>query len=161
MNTQENTNQYNGSHMRASRGNRALLWRVIAFTLVICLAGGFMAAASKDTALAEEPAFTAADIYELYVNSTVGITISAETTSRYGYGYTYQASGSGFIITADGYILTNYHVVKDTEQITVTLYNRMEYPAELVGYENEIPGTCSQPGSRDAELEAYFVGAVK
>ena len=76
-----------------------------------------------------------ADLYEQNVNSTVGITISARTTSRYGYGYTYEASGSGFIISEDGYILTNYHVISGYDKVTVATYNGDTYEASVVGYD--------------------------
>jgi serine protease Do len=41
--------------------------------------------------------------------------------------------GSGFIISDDGYIVTNHHVVDDAEQVTVRLSDRREYDAEIVG----------------------------
>jgi len=41
--------------------------------------------------------------------------------------------GSGFIISSDGYILTNAHVAADASDITVRLTDRREYPAKLVG----------------------------
>ena len=46
---------------------------------------------------------------------------------------TYNAFGSGVIISDDGYIVTNNHVVQDAENIRVTLNNRKEYAATLVG----------------------------
>jgi serine protease Do len=43
------------------------------------------------------------------------------------------AGGTGFIVREDGYILTNNHVVEDAEQIRVTLPDRRQYPATIVG----------------------------
>ena len=41
--------------------------------------------------------------------------------------------GSGFIISRDGYVITNHHVVKDSEEIIVRLNDRREFVAELTG----------------------------
>ncbi len=41
--------------------------------------------------------------------------------------------GSGFIISKDGYVITNHHVVKDADEIIVRLNDRSEFVAELVG----------------------------
>ena len=43
------------------------------------------------------------------------------------------STGSGFIISADGYLLTNNHVVKDADEITVSLGDRREYQAKVIG----------------------------
>ena len=78
---------------------------------------------------------TAAEVYAANVNSTVGITTTT-TTNFWGHTSTSAASGSGFIITSDGYILTNYHVVEGSDQITVALYDGQEYEAALIGYDD-------------------------
>ena len=41
--------------------------------------------------------------------------------------------GSGFIVSADGYIMTNAHVVADADEVTVKTTDRREYPAKVVG----------------------------
>ena len=77
---------------------------------------------------------TPAEVYAANVNSTVGITTSV-TTNFWGYQSTSAASGSGFIISDDGYILTNFHVIEDSNSITVSLYNGESYNATLIGYD--------------------------
>jgi len=44
-----------------------------------------------------------------------------------------EATGSGFIVSNDGYILTNNHVVADADRVTVTLYDKRQYEAKVVG----------------------------
>lgn len=75
---------------------------------------------------------TAPEVYEKNVNSTVGITTSV-TTNYFGYQTSSAASGSGFIISDDGYILTNHHVIEGANEITVTAFDGTQYKAELIG----------------------------
>ena len=77
---------------------------------------------------------TPAEVYAANVNSTVGITTSV-TTNFWGYQSTSAASGSGFIISDDGYILTNFHVIEDSSSISVSMYNGESFDADLVGYD--------------------------
>jgi serine protease Do len=44
-----------------------------------------------------------------------------------------EGSGSGFIVSKDGYILTNHHVVDGSDQVTVRLLDRREFKAKIVG----------------------------
>jgi serine protease Do len=44
-----------------------------------------------------------------------------------------RGEGSGFIVSPDGYILTNAHVVADAEEVTVRLIDRREYQAKVIG----------------------------
>ena len=77
---------------------------------------------------------TQAEVYAANVNSTVGITTET-TTNFWGYQTTSATSGSGFILTADGYILTNYHVIEDTDSIRVSMYDGASHKAVLVGFD--------------------------
>ena len=77
---------------------------------------------------------TDAEVYAANVNSVVSINVTG--TSGYNiFGQPVQSasSGSGFILTTDGYIVTNYHVVADAQAIQVTLYSGAEYEAQYVG----------------------------
>ena len=77
---------------------------------------------------------TLAELYAKNVNSTVGIT-TAITTNYWGFQTTQPASGSGFIFSDDGYILTNYHVISGASSVTVTMYDGSTYDAVIVGYD--------------------------
>ena len=79
-------------------------------------------------------AMTDAEVYAANVNSVVSIRTSATS----GYNFFGQAvetasAGSGFVLTSDGYIVTNYHVVEGADTVTVTMYNGDEYNALYVG----------------------------
>ncbi len=77
---------------------------------------------------------TLEEIYASYADSCVCITVQAIVQQG---RYQYQASGagSGFIITEDGYIVTNYHVIEGATAIKVTLNNGDSFDATLVGGE--------------------------
>ena len=75
---------------------------------------------------------TPAQVYANNVRSVVAITCSV-TTSYYGQTTTGTSSGSGFIISADGYVVTNYHVVEGANSVTVTTNDGTNYTAAIVG----------------------------
>ena len=115
--------------------NPAAIKKLLSIVLLCSLIFGVTVIGTSNTAYAAFEELSPADLYEENVNSTVGITISAKTTSRYGYGYTYEASGSGFIISDDGYVLTNYHVISGYDKVTVATYDQETYDATVIGYD--------------------------
>ena len=83
---------------------------------------------------------TPEQLYAANVGSCVGITVSTTTTNIFGYTSTSAASGSGFVLTENGYIVTNYHVIENAVNssevsITVSFKNGESYTAALVGGE--------------------------
>ena len=75
-----------------------------------------------------------AEVYAANVNSVVSINVTGSSgTNIFGQPVQTASAGSGFILTTDGYIITNYHVVKGAQTIKVTLYSGQEYEAQYVG----------------------------
>ncbi|MGE4353343.1 MAG: S1C family serine protease [Oscillospiraceae bacterium] len=83
---------------------------------------------------------SATEIYNLATSQAVGIRTEISGYNIFGQETTNAVSGSGFIISEDGYILTNYHVIQDAYeggyQVNVILYNGGSYPATIVGFED-------------------------
>ena len=77
------------------------------------------------------------EVYAATVNSTVSINCSATGTNIFGQTTQSASSGSGFIITKDGYVVTNHHVVSKASSIKVTLYNGETYDATLIGSDSD------------------------
>ena len=96
------------------------------------------AKAGNLSAFNENNQFTKAQIVEMSAPSVVGIdTITTATTNSYWYGYgqSYEVpgSGSGVILTEDGYIATCAHVVDGAKSVKVTLNDDTSYDAAIVG----------------------------
>ena len=80
--------------------------------------------------------FTPAEIYAQNVAAVVSISNQA-TTNVFGQITSTASSGTGFVISADGEILTNYHVVKNASKLTVTMNSGETYDATVIGYEED------------------------
>lgn len=85
---------------------------------------------------------TAEQLYQANLPSCVGITVSTTTTNYFGQTSTSAASGSGFVLTKDGYIVTNYHVIEEATKdpsvtIEVSFANDDKYEAKFVGGEED------------------------
>ncbi len=85
------------------------------------------------TANPSTAAMTPQSVYASYANAVVAIANEGTTTNIFGQITPMASSGSGFILTEDGYIMTNYHVIADANTITVTTTDGTKYPAEIIG----------------------------
>ena len=99
------------------------------------------------------------EVYAANVNSCVSINVSST-----GYNIFYQpvktaSSGSGFIITADGYIVTNYHVVSGGTDVEVTLNNGTTYTAQVVGGDADYDIAVLKVDPGDTPLQPVVLGS--
>ncbi len=94
-------------------------------------------------------AMSDAEIYASNVNSVVSINVTGTSgTNFFGQPVKTASAGSGFVLTKDGFIVTNYHVVKQADTVKVTMYNGDEYDAKYVG------------GDEDYDIAVIKVGAT-
>ena len=100
---------------------------------------------------------TPSEVYASTVNSVVSINCSAVSTNIFGQQTESASSGSGFIYTSDGYIVTNQHVVANASSINVTLYNGDTYPATLVGSDSDYDVAVLKIDAKD--LPAVTLGS--
>ena len=79
------------------------------------------------------------DLYDMACEQVVGVSTEVTYTNFFGMRTSAAVSGSGFIITSDGYIITNYHVIEDAYKaginVNVIVYDGTRYKAEIVGVE--------------------------
>ena len=97
------------------------------------------------------------ELYKANVNSCVSINVSATANIWGQEAQVMASSGSGFIITSDGYIVTNYHVIDGGTTVKVTLYDGTTYDAKIVGGDSEYDIAVLKIDA-DEELTPVVVG---
>lgn len=82
---------------------------------------------------------TKSEVYAANIGAVVGINIEGTMSNGYygGMETPFEASGSGFVISSDGYIMTNNHVVDGADKITVVFADGRTYDAKLVGTDSD------------------------
>jgi S1-C subfamily serine protease len=84
-----------------------------------------------------QPAYTSEEsnriaVYKRTLPSVVNVT-SSQLSLDFFYGVVpSESQGSGFILTKDGRILTNYHVIANPQKLEVTLSDKHKYPAKII-----------------------------
>ena len=84
---------------------------------------------------------SASSIYDLACKQVVAITTEVTYTNYFGQTSSQASCGSGFFITEDGYVLTNYHVISTAHQygyaVSVLTYDGTTYQATIVGVDED------------------------
>lgn len=102
-----------------------------------------------------------ADIVEKVSESVVSIITSVKTTSFFGYSSEGQAAGTGIIVTSDGYILTNKHVIEGATKISVVLDDGTTYEDVEVAAEDSLNDIAFLKINGVSELKAATLGDSK
>ena len=84
---------------------------------------------------------SANEIYELGCKQTVGVSLESTYANIFGQRSASAVAGTGFVITADGYIMTNYHVIesaqKSEHKIQVLFKDKSSFEAKIVGFDED------------------------
>lgn len=89
------------------------------------------------TVATDEGALTVAELSSITKPSVVAVTTESVQTNQYFGSYVTSGAGSGVIISEDGYIITNAHVINGASSVSVQLDNKEVYSAQIIGYNTE------------------------
>jgi S1-C subfamily serine protease len=78
---------------------------------------------------------TPGQVYATNVQAVVAISNQGITTNIYGQVSKTASMGSGFIISTDGLVVTNYHVIEGANQVSIITADEEEHKATVVGYD--------------------------
>lgn len=98
------------------------------------------------------------EIYSANVNGCVSINVSSVGYNFFGQQVKNASSGSGFVITKDGYIVTNYHVISGGTSVEVTLYNGKTYSGQVVGGDADYDLAVLKIDPGEEELQCVVLG---
>jgi len=99
------------------------------------------------------------EIYTANVNSCVSINVvSAVGYNIFGQAVRNASSGSGFVVTKDGYIVTNYHVISGGTDVSVTLNDGKTYSAQIIGGDEDYDIAVIKVDPGDTELKPVTLG---
>ncbi|MBQ6020991.1 MAG: trypsin-like peptidase domain-containing protein [Clostridia bacterium] len=77
------------------------------------------------------------DIYSENVSTVVGVTATINIENPLlSQSYVSESKGSGFIVSSSGVVLTNYHIVKNSTNIEISLYDGSRRAAQMIGYDD-------------------------
>jgi len=92
---------------------------------------------SPTTIVNKGDALSVKEISAMCVDSIVEVETEVQGRSYFYGNYTTTGGGSGIIISTDGYILTNNHVISGAQNIKVRLHDGTEYDAEVIGSDSK------------------------
>ncbi len=101
---------------------------------------------------------TYTEIYNANVDSCVSINASSTSYNFFMQPVETASSGSGFIITEDGYIVTNYHVISGSNSVSVTLDDGTTYDAKVVGGDEDYDIAVLKVDPGDTKLQPVVLG---
>lgn len=91
-----------------------------------------------DNTATNQSEMSISNVVDSSADSVVEITTEVVTTNNLMRQYISQGAGSGVIISEDGYIVTNNHVIGDSSKVTVTLRNGQSYEAQIKGSDSKV-----------------------
>ncbi len=155
------------SRSNPSTQNRggALLWGILITTIFIL---GWITSARANVTLSTE----LPDLVEKILPGVANISSTKiQKVMAYGMDDFFQtwgipkeqrqsSMGSGFVISKDGYVLTNNHVVDDADEVMVTLFNRKAYKAKIIGRDEKLDLALLRIRDKDGTVPSDLVVSV-
>ena len=153
-----NFNEEPSKEKKKKRRNSKGIAKYIALALICSLCGGVVGSGvtyfvtgksgsnnSSGNTIVTDPvsfatdntALSAADIYKKVAPAVVMVSTKSVQSVNGWFQQETEGMGSGFIINNDGYILTNYHVINGSKEVTVTLSDGQEVTASVVNYDSD------------------------
>ncbi len=113
----------------------------------------------QELQITQQPVSPGVAVVEKVADSVVSITTQTAQYDWFGRQGIASGAGSGVVVTADGYILTNNHVIDGADSVFVTTTNDEQYEAKVVATQPEVDLALIKITDEDVQLEPAEMGS--